>query len=70
MAGDADCPECGEPMRERTNQTTGEIFLGCSDYPRCRGTRSLDAADWRGDADDTLPSERFQARDRQRYRNE
>lgn len=40
------CPECGAPMVVRTAQRgprTGERFLGCSTYPRCRGTRPLAA---------------------------
>lgn len=61
-----DCPECGEPMKERTNRTTGEVFWGCSDYPRCKGTRpGVDEAGGGGDAD--LPSERQRARDRRRW---
>lgn len=35
------CPRCGSPMVERTNRTTGESFLGCDRYPKCRGTRPL-----------------------------
>lgn len=33
-----DCPQCGSAMVERTNRRTGELFLGCSQFPRCRGT--------------------------------
>lgn len=64
------CPECGEPMKERTNRATGEIFLGCSDYPKCRGTRPLDedAGDGGdGDGATALPSERMKGRDRRRW---
>ena len=42
------CPECGAPMVVRTAQRgarTGERFLGCSTYPKCRGTRPLAADD-------------------------
>lgn len=37
-----DCPVCGKAMALRTAQrkpTAGEKFWGCSDFPRCRGTR-------------------------------
>jgi restriction system protein len=34
----ATCPLCGSPLVERTNRRTGELFLGCSQFPRCRGT--------------------------------
>ncbi len=38
------CPKCGSPMRKRmikkgTHQ--GEEFWGCTDYPRCDGTRRI-----------------------------
>ncbi|MYM92545.1 restriction endonuclease [Duganella vulcania] len=32
------CPQCGGSMVERTNRRTHERFLGCHNYPRCRGT--------------------------------
>jgi len=32
------CPRCGSKMIERTNRKTGQIFYGCSSYPKCRGT--------------------------------
>lgn len=35
------CPRCGETMVERLNRRTGERFLGCRRFPRCRGARSL-----------------------------
>lgn len=35
-----DCPKCGKPMRRRRS-AKGE-FWGCSSYPECRGTRSLE----------------------------
>lgn len=31
------CPRCGSPTVQRTNRTTGAHFLGCSQFPRCRG---------------------------------
>jgi restriction system protein len=39
-----DCPDCGRSMVSRTAKAgpkTGQPFLGCSNYPECRGTRSL-----------------------------
>jgi hypothetical protein len=35
------CPRCGGVMVERPNRRTGERFLGCRRFPRCRGARSL-----------------------------
>lgn len=64
MIDQPECPDCGEPMTERTNRSTGESFWGCPDYPKCRGTRPLDADPSR-DQDTRLPSERL-ARGRSR----
>lgn len=39
------CPQCGAAMRERLakrGRHKGERFLGCSRYPRCKGTRPMD----------------------------
>ena len=36
---DQACPECGAPMVKRRSRR-GE-FLGCSKYPKCKGTMSL-----------------------------
>jgi len=39
------CPRCGQPMVVRTARTgerAGQQFLGCSAYPDCRGTRTLE----------------------------
>lgn len=33
------CPKCGGSMVLRTSRE-GKKFYGCSDYPRCNGTRS------------------------------
>ncbi len=33
------CPRCGHSMVERANKQTGERFLGCERFPRCRGIR-------------------------------
>ena len=38
------CPTCGAPMverRARKGPSAGQSFWGCSDYPRCRGTRPM-----------------------------
>lgn len=37
------CPQCGKPMLRRTIQRgtkQGQQFWGCSDYPRCTGTKN------------------------------
>ncbi len=34
----AACPRCGNEMVQRHNRH-GEAFLGCSQFPKCRGTR-------------------------------
>jgi hypothetical protein len=35
------CDDCGEGMMiERTNSTTGHTFLGCSEFPECKFTKS------------------------------
>lgn len=39
-----DCPRCGNDMVMRTAKkgaNTGDQFWGCSAFPKCRGTRSL-----------------------------
>ena len=33
------CPECNSPMKLR--QGRGNYFLGCSKYPKCRGTKEV-----------------------------
>ena len=36
------CPKCGKPMLQRMikkGTKQGQTFWGCSDYPRCDGTR-------------------------------
>lgn len=38
------CPVCGAQMsvrRAKRGRSKGKTFLGCSSYPRCRGTRPL-----------------------------
>lgn len=34
------CPRCGGWLVRRTRRRDGAAFLGCSNYPRCRYTRS------------------------------
>ena len=44
---DPRCPSCGEKMVARTAQkgtNAGEQFLGCSQFPKCRGTRKADGS--------------------------
>ena len=36
-----DCPKCGSAMVRRTARNGGAEFMGCSSFPKCRGTRSL-----------------------------
>jgi hypothetical protein len=38
------CPRCGSTMVRRQRRSDGAVFLGCSRFPRCRGTRELAAA--------------------------
>jgi DNA topoisomerase-1 len=33
------CPDCGNPMKIRYYR--GNYFLGCSKYPKCKGTREV-----------------------------
>ena len=43
-SGAPQCPLCGKPMFKRLQkrgQMQGREFWGCSDYPRCRGTRPI-----------------------------
>jgi restriction system protein len=38
------CPRCAKPMvkrRARVGVNAGSVFLGCPDFPRCRGKRDL-----------------------------
>lgn len=35
------CPRCGGEMVKRTNRKTGDTFWGCSEFPKCRGTRKV-----------------------------
>lgn len=35
------CPSCGSRMVARIKRRSGERFLGCSRFPKCRGVRAL-----------------------------
>ncbi len=35
------CPRCGDYLVKRVSQKTGDPFLGCNRYPRCRHTEPL-----------------------------
>ena len=35
------CPLCRGTLVLRENKTTGDIFLGCSTFPKCRASRQL-----------------------------
>jgi DNA topoisomerase-1 len=37
---DIPCPICGKPMLKRSGRFGP--FLGCQDYPKCKGTKNLD----------------------------
>lgn len=32
---------CGHAFIKRTNKVNGEQFLGCSNYPKCKNTKSI-----------------------------
>jgi len=36
-----DCPECGEPMKLRRRRMDNEPFMGCVDFPECKGLRDI-----------------------------
>lgn len=36
-----ECPDCGEELILRTN-SDGDKFYGCSSFPECRYTESVD----------------------------
>lgn len=43
MAGSS-CPRCGSEVVPRTNSVSGQKFLGCSRFPRCRGSLNSDGS--------------------------
>lgn len=54
------CPDCGEPMAVRTVRTgpkKGSQFLGCTNYPQCKGTRRLDRSNRSDLTDSTDPTD-------------
>lgn len=40
-ASEPTCPTCTAPMVRRTARQTKAVFLGCSRFPVCRGTRAI-----------------------------
>lgn len=40
-----DCPRCTGKLVRRTNKGTGEVFLGCSNFSRCRYTQPEEPAE-------------------------
>ncbi|MCH8063546.1 MAG: topoisomerase DNA-binding C4 zinc finger domain-containing protein [Chloroflexi bacterium] len=36
------CPRCGSHMVKRTRRSDGHKFYGCSSFPRCKGTISIE----------------------------
>ena len=51
------CPKCGAEMREKTGRYGR--FLGCSNYPRCNGTRDLKPSDKSAASNPTKRRARF-----------
>ncbi len=44
--GAPECPECGQPMRQRlakAGRNAGKPFWGCTGFPDCKGTRKVEA---------------------------
>lgn len=37
-----ECPDCGRELKLRRNRTERSLFVGCSDFPRCRFAESYD----------------------------
>lgn len=35
------CPECGKPLKLRTNRDNGGEFLGCTAWPECQHTEKV-----------------------------
>jgi DNA topoisomerase-1 len=38
------CPECGSEMRLQKSRFGGRYFLGCTKYPKCKGTAKVSPA--------------------------
>lgn len=43
IPNDKTCSRCGSEMVKRTNRKNGQEFYGCSSYPRCKNTITLDS---------------------------
>lgn len=37
----SNCPRCGSELTVRAKRTTGDKFMGCTQFPKCWGTRPL-----------------------------
>lgn len=35
------CPDCGTKLQIRQNNTTGDLFIGCPNWPKCTHTEEL-----------------------------
>jgi ssDNA-binding Zn-finger/Zn-ribbon topoisomerase 1 len=42
---DKSCPECGKALVARYSPRNCQMFWGCSDYPKCKGTLSVKYSD-------------------------
>jgi len=49
------CPKCNLAMVRRENRKTHELFWGCSEYPKCRGMRSIESAELSNRPYDSAP---------------
>ncbi len=38
------CPQCGKPLVYRKSRT-GQLFIGCSNFPNCRYIENIDNPD-------------------------
>ncbi len=47
------CPDCQAPMVQRRRARDGHPFMGCTKFPKCRGTR--ERGDMSGDSQDDDP---------------
>lgn len=36
------CPDCGEMMKVRENDASGDLFWGCSEYPFCKHAEPIE----------------------------
>jgi len=76
MIENVKCPECNGPMISRKNNSNGQRFWGCKDYPQCKGTRNTDGEaprKWTPDtnedsSEDGMPSDRQRRNDHTRWR--